>query len=120
MTVRQSRYSVLQDVSLVVVRAQCNFTVVDGLDLVRTRTKHSVCSARDSSISQRSQIHVVLQMFTDVSLLYTLGRSFQHAFIVGEQAVHFRPQADEFQRRFAVAFVFHLTYDFHVYCGIQG
>jgi hypothetical protein len=58
-------------------------------------------------------------MFTNISLLYTLGRPFQHILIVGEQAVHFWPQANKFQRRFIVAFVFHFTYDLHVFTGIQ-
>ena len=58
-------------------------------------------------------------MFTDISLLYTLGPPFQRVFVVGEQTVHFRPQTDEFQRRVAVAFVFHFTYYLRVLAGLQ-
>jgi hypothetical protein len=52
-TVRQSRHTIVQYISFVVIRRQRQFTVLDRFQFVRARTKQSVFRMFDPSLAQR-------------------------------------------------------------------
>ena len=81
-TVRQRRHAIFQDVTFVVVRAQSDFTVLDGFDLVRARAKQSIFGMFDISVPLRSQIHLVSHVLGDEYLFDAFGRPLCHSFFV--------------------------------------